>query len=80
MCVHVHVDVCTRAFRCVYSVHVHVDVCTRACAGPEQSKVIGFSAALTACILSGFAGVYFEKILKAAFCQIRAFLFKSRLF
>ena len=32
--------------------------------GPEQSKVVGFCAALTACCLSGFAGVYFEKILK----------------
>jgi UDP-sugar transporter A1/2/3 len=34
--------------------------------GPEQSKMVGFSAALTACILSGFAGVYFEKILKGS--------------
>jgi len=33
---------------------------------PEQSKVVGFSAALTACCLSGFAGVYFEKILKGS--------------
>eukprot|EP00088_Acartia_fossae_P027236 TRINITY_DN2797_c2_g1_i6.p1 TRINITY_DN2797_c2_g1~~TRINITY_DN2797_c2_g1_i6.p1 ORF type:complete len:337 (-),score=51.79 TRINITY_DN2797_c2_g1_i6:369-1379(-) len=32
----------------------------------EQSKLIGFSAALTACCLSGFAGVYFEKILKGS--------------
>lgn len=32
--------------------------------GPEQNRVIGFSAALCACLLSGFAGIYFEKILK----------------
>lgn len=33
---------------------------------PDQSKVLGFTAALTACFLSGFAGVYFEKILKGS--------------
>lgn len=31
---------------------------------PEQSKLIGFSAALAACFISGFAGIYFEKVLK----------------
>ena len=36
--------------------------------GPEQSKLVGFTAALTACFLSGFAGVYFEKILKGTSC------------
>ncbi|CAG4964827.1 unnamed protein product [Parnassius apollo] len=30
----------------------------------EQSKVIGFGAALSACVISGFAGIYFEKVLK----------------
>ncbi|UXI17172.1 midasin [Sarcoptes scabiei] len=30
----------------------------------EQNLLIGFLAILTACFLSGFAGVYFEKILK----------------
>lgn len=29
-----------------------------------QNKVIGFSAALGACVLSGFAGIFFEKMLK----------------
>ncbi len=32
----------------------------------EQSKVLGFSCALSACVLSGLAGVYFEKILKGS--------------
>jgi len=31
---------------------------------PPQNRLIGFSAALCACLLSGFAGIYFEKILK----------------
>lgn len=33
---------------------------------PEQSRLLGFSAALGACFLSGFAGIYFEKMLKGA--------------
>ena len=32
--------------------------------GPEQNRLVGFGAALSACVLSGFAGIYFEKILK----------------
>ncbi|KAJ0179297.1 hypothetical protein K1T71_005009 [Dendrolimus kikuchii] len=31
---------------------------------PEQSRILGFSAALAACFISGFAGIYFEKVLK----------------
>ena len=31
-----------------------------------QSKTIGFVAVLFSCISSGFAGVYFEKILKGS--------------
>ncbi|XP_076249717.1 UDP-galactose transporter [Calliopsis andreniformis] len=32
--------------------------------GIEQNHLLGFSAALSACFLSGYAGIYFEKILK----------------
>jgi solute carrier family 35 (UDP-sugar transporter), member A1/2/3 len=32
----------------------------------EQNRVLGFSAALGACLLSGFAGIYFEKMLKTS--------------
>lgn len=34
--------------------------------GIEQNHLLGFSAALSACFLSGFAGIYFEKILKGS--------------
>lgn len=34
--------------------------------GPEQIRLVGFCAALAACFLSGFAGIYFEKILKGS--------------
>lgn len=30
----------------------------------EQNPIVGLAAVITACIMSGFAGVYFEKILK----------------
>ncbi|KAL1131282.1 hypothetical protein AAG570_010900 [Ranatra chinensis] len=33
---------------------------------PPQNRLLGFSAALGACVLSGFAGVYFEMILKGS--------------
>jgi len=33
---------------------------------PDQNRIVGLGAALIACCLSGFAGVYFEKILKGA--------------
>ncbi|XP_076749407.1 UDP-galactose transporter [Xylocopa sonorina] len=32
--------------------------------GMKQNRLLGFSTALSACFLSGFAGIYFEKILK----------------
>lgn len=32
----------------------------------EQSQLLGFCAVIGACILSGFAGIFFEKILKGA--------------
>lgn len=34
--------------------------------GREQNRLVGFAAALGACFLSGFAGIYFEKMLKGA--------------
>lgn len=34
--------------------------------GFSQNRLIGFSAAFAACFLSGFAGIYFEKILKGS--------------
>lgn len=34
--------------------------------GVEQNRLVGVGAALTACFLSGFAGIYFEKILKGS--------------
>ncbi|VVC39570.1 Nucleotide-sugar transporter [Cinara cedri] len=33
---------------------------------PNQNRIIGLGSALVACCLSGFAGVFFEKILKGA--------------
>jgi len=33
---------------------------------PEQNRMLGLLAALGACFLSGFAGIYFEKMLKGA--------------
>lgn len=32
----------------------------------EQNRFLGFIAAFSACVLSGFAGIYFEKILKGS--------------
>lgn len=32
----------------------------------HQNRLIGFAAALGACVLSGFAGIFFEKMLKGA--------------
>lgn len=32
----------------------------------EQNRLVGFLAAAGACVLSGFAGIYFEKILKGS--------------
>uniref|UniRef100_A0A2M4ASN2 Putative udp-galactose transporter n=1 Tax=Anopheles triannulatus TaxID=58253 RepID=A0A2M4ASN2_9DIPT len=34
--------------------------------GIEQNRLLGFSAVLGACFLSGLAGIYFEKMLKGA--------------
>lgn len=32
----------------------------------EQNRLLGFAAALGACVLSGFAGIFFEKMLKGS--------------
>ena len=32
----------------------------------EQNRLLGFAAALGACVISGFAGIFFEKMLKGA--------------
>lgn len=32
----------------------------------DQNRLLGFAAALGACVLSGFAGIFFEKMLKGA--------------
>lgn len=37
-----------------------------AAADQDQNRVLGFAAALGACVLSGFAGIFFEKMLKGA--------------
>eukprot|EP01137_Pigoraptor_chileana_P011603 Opistho-2@62723 len=44
---------------------VQIDLTKAAAAvGPEQNAMLGFAAVVAACISSGFAGVYFERILK----------------
>jgi len=35
-----------------------------------QSPFIGLSAVIVACMLSGFAGIYFEKILKSSHVSV----------
>ncbi|XP_022230471.1 UDP-N-acetylglucosamine transporter [Drosophila obscura] len=42
------------------------DAASSSSAGPEQNRMLGLWSALGACFLSGFAGIYFEKILKGA--------------
>ena len=46
------------------------DVKESAVSSEGQSQFIGFIAVLISCISSGFAGVYFEKILKGSSASI----------
>lgn len=39
---------------------------TSASTNTDQNRLLGFSAVMGACVLSGFAGIFFEKILKGA--------------
>lgn len=40
-------------------------VASEAASGPTQSRLLGLGAVGVACVTSGFAGVYFEKVLKS---------------
>lgn len=50
----------------VILVQLAQDKSTTLASGLEQNHLLGFSAALGACFISGFAGIYFEKILKGS--------------
>ncbi|CAG9858934.1 unnamed protein product [Phyllotreta striolata] len=60
------ISLLTLVFGIVLVQLAHSDDNSKSTSGPEQNHFIGFMAALTACCLSGFAGVYFEKMLKGS--------------
>lgn len=60
------ISLLTLVFGIVLVQLAHSDDNTKSSKGPEQHHMIGFMAALSACCLSGFAGVYFEKMLKGS--------------
>ncbi|CAL2040798.1 unnamed protein product [Caenorhabditis brenneri] len=41
-------------------------ITTTSTSGKHENSILGFIAVLIACVLSGFAGIYFEKILKGS--------------